>query len=100
MSHVLSSSSLIPPPSSLDTDSQLIQLRRVHRRRRLAHEVLRPCRLRECDDLAERLAARHQHHDAVEAEGDAAVRRGAVAKGFQEKAEAFAGFIVADSERT
>src|SRR5712691_1651739 len=54
---------------------QLAQLLLVHRRRRVREQVLRALRLGEGDDVADRLGARHHRDDAVQAEGDAAVRR-------------------------
>src|SRR5712692_599776 len=58
--------------SLLQGDSQLVQLFRIDRRRRLRHQVLRPRGLREGDHVAQRFGARHHHDQAIEAEGDAA----------------------------
>jgi subtilase family serine protease len=53
----------------------------------------------EGDDLAQAGCAGQQHDDAVQAEGNAAVGRGAVFESFEEEAEAGAGLFVADAER-
>src|SRR6266852_4134529 len=92
-------SSLILLPSSLQFDSELVQLLGVDRRRRFAHQVLRAGGLWKRDDIAQRFAARHQHYDAIKSEGDAAVGRGAVAEGLQKKPEPFARLLGADAQR-
>ena len=53
----------------------------------------------EGDDFAEAGCAGEEHDDAVEAEGDAAVGRGAVLEGVKEEAETGLGFFVGDAER-
>ena len=58
------------------------------------HEVDGLGRLGEGDDFAERGCAGEDHHDAVEAEGDAAVRGGAVLECVEEEAEAGVGFFI------
>lgn len=59
-----------------------------------------PCglRFREGHDVADGFGARHQHDEAVKAEGDAAVRRAAVFERAQQEAEFFLGFGFADAE--
>ena len=52
------------------------------------HQVDRRRGLREGDDLADRALVREDGGDAVEAERDAAVRRGAVFERLEEEAEA------------
>ena len=47
--------------------------------------------LAERDDVTQRGRAREQHRDAIEAEGDATVRRSASAKPLEQEAEAFLG---------
>src|SRR5664279_4060530 len=59
-------------------DVQLAQLLLVDRTGRVGEEVLRALRLREGDHVAQRLCVDEQHDEAVEADGDAAVRRRAV----------------------
>src|SRR6516225_462340 len=59
-------------------DVQLAQLLLVDEARGAGEQVLRALRLREGDDVADRLGARHHRDDAVEAEREAAVRRCAV----------------------
>src|SRR5881628_1651382 len=84
---------------SLAANSEFIQLLRVDRRGRLAHQVLRARGLREGDDVAERLAAGHHHRHAVESEGDAAVGRSAVAERLEQKSEALSRLLLPDAER-
>ncbi len=50
------------------------------------------------DDLAQAGGAGEDHDDAVQAEGDAAVRGGAVFEGVEEEAEALVGFGVGHAE--
>src|SRR5258708_15438126 len=65
---------------------QLAQLLLGDRGRGAGEEVLAALGLRERDDIADRVGARHESHHAVEAERDAAVRRRAVLQGVQEEA--------------
>jgi hypothetical protein len=51
---------------------QLSQLPLVDRAGRVGQQILRALRLRERDDVAQRLGTGHQHHEAVEADRDAA----------------------------
>ena len=53
----------------------------------------------EGDDFAEGLGSGEDHDDAVEAEGDAAVRRCAVLERVEEEAEAGLGFFVRHTQR-
>ncbi len=62
------------------------------------HEVDGLGGLGEGDDFAEGGCAGEDHDDAVEAEGDAAVGRGAVLEGVEEEAEAGLGFLVRHAE--
>ena len=78
---------------------QLAQLLLVDRARRVGEQVLRALRLREGDHVAQRLGAGHQHHEAVEADGDAAVRRRAVLQRVEQEAELGARFLGVDLER-
>ena len=63
------------------------------------HEVDGAGGLGEGDDLAQAGGAGQDHDDAVEAEGDAAVRRRAVLQGVEEEAETFVGLFVRHAER-
>ena len=65
---------------------------------RVGHEVGALVVLREGDDLADAVLAGGEHGDAVEAEGEAAVRRGAEAEGVEDVAEFLGLFLVADAE--
>src|SRR6266446_1016919 len=55
-------------------DVQLAQLLLVHRRRSVREQILRALRLGKGDDVADRLGAGHHGDDAVQPEGDSAVR--------------------------
>src|SRR5258708_1997466 len=66
---------------------QLAQLLLVHRRRSMREQILRALGLGKGDDVADRLAAGHHRDDAVQAEGDAPVRRRAVLQRLEQKAE-------------
>src|SRR5712692_5617959 len=68
-------------------DMQLAQLLFADRGRRAGQQVLAALRLGESDDVPDRFGARHQGHHAVEAEGDAAVRRRAVLQRIEQEAE-------------
>src|SRR5712692_108400 len=68
-------------------DMQLAQLLFADRGRRAGQQVLAALRLGEGDDVPDRFGARHQGHHAVEAEGDAAVRRRAVLQRIEQEAE-------------
>src|SRR6266705_6831085 len=78
---------------------QLAQLLLVHRRRGMREQILRPLRLWERDDVADGLGTRHHGDDAVQAEGDASVRRRAVLQRFEQKAELLLSFIGPDRKR-
>src|SRR5687768_459282 len=68
-------------------DVELGQLGVVGPARAAGHEVGALLRLGEGDDVAQAVGAAHQHAEAVEAEGDAAVGRRAVAEGVEQEAE-------------
>ena len=55
--------------------------------------------LREGDDLADVLLAGEQRHQAVDAEGEAGVGRGAVAEGVEQEAELALRLLRADAEQ-
>src|ERR1700676_2608374 len=67
--------------------------------RRARHEVIARLGLRERDDLADVLFAREDGDQAVDAESEAGVRRGAVLEGAEQEPEAALRFLVADPER-
>src|ERR1700754_3663334 len=68
-------------------DMQLAQLLLVDSARRVGQQVLRTLRFRERDHVALRFGAGHQHHEAVEADRDAAVRRRAVLQRVEQEAK-------------
>src|SRR6267143_2483472 len=78
---------------------QLAQLLLVHRRRSMREQVLRALGLGKGDDVADRLAARHHGDDAIEAEGDAPVRRRAVLERLQQEPEFLLRLFGADRQR-
>jgi hypothetical protein len=64
------------------------QLLVVHAGRRVHHQIHRLLRLGEGDHVADAVAAGQQHHEAVGADGEAAVRRRAVFQRADQMAEA------------
>src|SRR5882762_951318 len=77
-------------------DMQLAQLLLVDRRGGMREQVLRALRLGKGDHVADRLGAGHHGDDAVQAKGDAAVRRRAVLERFEQKAEFLLRLLGAD----
>src|SRR5476649_763443 len=65
----------------------------------VAHQVSAAGGFGERDHVADGRFACQKHHQAVEAQGDSSVRRGAVFQGIQQEAEAAAGFVVGHAER-
>src|SRR6266446_4693898 len=82
-----------------DPDPQFPQLSLSHGRRRFHHKVLRGSGFGEGNYLAQTIRSRQNHHNAIEAERDPAVRRGSVLERFQEEAEARARFFFRHAER-
>src|SRR5215467_14135190 len=82
----------------LQSDAQLVELGGVDFGGRFGHEVLGSGGLAEGDDLANRFFTGQKHHDSVDAQRDAAVRRGSVGERIQEEAEAFAQLLLAEAE--
>jgi hypothetical protein len=83
----------------LYSDSELIELFFVHRRRRIGHQILRGGRFREGDHFADGFLAGEQHDDAINAKRDAAVRRRAISQRVEEKAKAAAQLFFGQAER-
>src|SRR5580692_8442232 len=83
----------------LDGDPQVVKLIVAHRRRRLGHQILGCGCLGEGDHLAYRFFPGQQHHHAVETQRDSAMRRRAVCKGVEEKAEALPSRLLAQPQR-
>ena len=71
----------------------------IHRTRRALEE--RPLRrgLGKRDHVTQRFGAREQHHDAVHAEGEAAMRRRAGAQPLEQESEALLGLLLGDPEQ-
>src|SRR6267378_675198 len=80
-------------------DMQLAQLLLVDRRRSVREQVLRTLGLGKGDHVADGFRAGHHRDDAVQAEGDAAVRRRAVLERFQQEAEFLLRLFGADRKR-
>ena len=80
-------------------DAELAQLQLVDRRRRAGQRVEAGGGLREGDHVADRLGAGEALDDAVDAVGDAAVRRRPVAQRLEQEAEARLGRLGVDPER-
>src|SRR5262245_11344644 len=80
-------------------DVELPQLPLVDRRGRLRQQVLRALRLRERDDVADRLGSGYQRGEAIETERDPAVRRRAVPEGVEPECELLPRLRLADRER-
>src|SRR5437016_333949 len=74
----------------LNSDSELVELILVDGRWRLRHQILGGGGFREGDDFADGFFAGEEHHHAVDAKRDAAVRRCAIGQRVEEKAEAAA----------
>src|SRR5260370_31095166 len=82
-----------------DGDSELVQLIFINRRRRIGHQILGGGGCGEGDHFADRFFAGEEHDHAVDAEGDAAVRRSAIRQRVEEKAEPAAKLLFAKAER-
>src|SRR6478752_2117990 len=80
----------------LRVDTGLLALLGRDRRRRSGQRVVTATGLREGDDVADRVGVREERDDAVPAEGDAAVRRGAEGEGIEEEAELLLRLVVGD----
>src|SRR3982074_3518724 len=78
---------------------QFAQLLLTDRRRSADKQVLPALRLGEGDDVANLIDASHQRHHAVDAEGDAAMRRRAVFQRVEQAAELLLLSLFADAKR-
>src|SRR4051812_7800377 len=82
-----------------ELNSELAQLPIIDVARRLGHEIEHAVGLWEGDDFADAFFARDQHHDPVEAERDAAVRRSPESEGTENVAEERFLIFFGDAER-
>ena len=73
---------------------QFLQLLFRHRRRRVGHQVNRLRRLRERNHFAQAGCAGQQHHDAIQAQRNASVRRRAILQRIQEESKARLRFFL------
>ena len=80
-------------------DVKLAQLLFVNRRRSLREEALSALRLREGDDVADRVGFDHHGNDAVETESEAAMGRRTELEGIEEEAELLTSLFGADLKR-
>src|SRR5262245_20163207 len=78
----------VHPPLLLDSQLQLRELLGRERSGRLRHQVRRRGGLGERNHVADRLLARKQHHEPVQTERDAPVRRRAEVERVEEEAKA------------
>src|SRR5882762_9667133 len=83
----------------LDSDAKLVELERIHIRRRFGHEVDGGGGFAKGDDFADGFFSGEQHHHAIDAKSDAAVRRRAVGQRIEKEAEAFAQLLFAEAQR-
>src|SRR5437879_10047442 len=79
--------------------AKLVELGGVHFARRIGHQILGGGGFREGDDFANRFFTGEEHHYAVDAEGDAAMRRSAVCQRVEEEAEAVAKLFFREAKR-
>src|SRR3954452_22783033 len=77
----------------------LAQLALVHRSRSAGQRIGAGGRLRKRDHIADRVRTVQLGDPAIEAVGDAAMRRRSVAQRLEQEAEALLGFLGADPER-
>src|SRR5687768_16854517 len=77
---------------------KVTQLRVRDFRRRLGEQAGRGLGLGEGDYVADRVSARHQHGEAVDAKGDAAMRRRAVLERLEQEAELVLRLLGIDAE--
>ena len=77
---------------------QLPQLPLIHGAGGAGHEAAGLGGLGKGDDFADVVHARQQHHEPVQAQGQAAMGRGAVAEGIEQEAELGARFGLADAQ--
>src|SRR5579872_3406717 len=78
---------------------QLAQLRLAHFGRRISERIGRGLRLGEGDHLADAVGAGHQHGEAVEPEGDAAMGRRTESECIEQEAELLLRFLRIDAEQ-
>src|SRR5256712_7192612 len=83
----------------VELDAQLLELLWVHRRGGVGHQALGLLRFGEGDHVADGVGPTQQHNQAVQAERDAAVRRGAVLQRVQQKPEFGLRFVLADPKQ-
>src|SRR6185437_6008135 len=83
----------------LNLNSQLVELVVVDVARRLGHQILRRCGLRERNHFANRFFAREQRHHSVDAQRDAAMRRRTVSQRVEKKSESLPRRLIRKPQR-
>src|SRR5579872_5071397 len=83
-----------------DLDAELFQLRFTHRGRCVHHQVHGLGSFWEGDDFAQAGGAGEDHHNAIQAERNAAMRRRAILQRLEEKSKACAGFFFGHAQGT
>src|SRR3989304_6230733 len=83
--------------SSMDNfDSQFIQLFQIHLAWGISHHVRSALSFREGNAIPYALQAAEEHHQAIDSQGDPAVRRRTELQGIQQETKTFAGFFPVD----
>src|SRR5262249_16909567 len=80
------------------SEPQLLELARVDRRRGVGHHVAGPLVLRERDHVADVLRASQPHREAIQTQGDAAVRRGTRLQRIEQEPEALSRLFFAHAQ--
>src|SRR5437868_12422787 len=83
----------------LDRNSELIELRLIHVRRRLGHEIDGRGGLAKGDHFANGFFSGQEHDDSIDAKRDTAVRRSTVGQRIEEEAETLAQLFLAQTQR-
>src|SRR6202041_892522 len=82
----------------LDCNTEIVELIGVDTRWRVSHQVLRGSCLRKRNHLTDRFLSRQQHHDAIHAQRDSAVRRRSIRECVEEESEALTRLLVRKAE--
>ena len=82
-----------------DADSQFLQLSFTHRSGRVHHEIDRARSLWEWDDFAQAFRTGQNHHNAIQSERDATMRRRSIFQRLQKESETRARLFIAHAQR-
>jgi hypothetical protein len=83
----------------IQLDPQFFELGRVNRRGRIGERALGFLRFGKGNHFTNGIGIAKEHDEPVQAERDAAVRRRAELKGFEEKSELGPGLILVDTQQ-